>query len=196
MTRENRPAQSTWSRSRPTQTGWYWYWNGLAGQPTLVRIENKRSGLGNLVSGWWANANHPELPVSTAQTEFEENDLRNGTDCVTPFDHYLYGAPEQPSKRPTARSPEQVLIEALVSEPCGRNPIEGQAWPWVQAHMAHRSSFYHRLGLSENHQVILLVDLFLHIRNALATLNIDREFLKRRQAQLSLDAQLAYHRKS
>ncbi|WP_061290026.1 hypothetical protein [Azotobacter vinelandii] len=63
---------STWSQSQPTEAGWYWYWNGLAGQPTLVRVENETSGLGNLVSGWWANAASPELPVPAARTESVE----------------------------------------------------------------------------------------------------------------------------
>ncbi|SFY07847.1 hypothetical protein [Azotobacter vinelandii] len=68
----NRLTSSSWSQSRPTQAGWYWYWNGLAGQPTLVRVEDETSGLGNLVSGWWANATSPELPVPAARTESVE----------------------------------------------------------------------------------------------------------------------------
>ncbi|SFY07866.1 hypothetical protein [Azotobacter vinelandii] len=112
------------------------------------------------------------------QAWLDENDPPDGTDCVTPFDHYLYG---------TGITAEHTLIRALASAPCGRDPIAGQALPWLLAMRTHRSDLYRRLGLSENAQFTLLVDMFMHIRNALAAQGIDREFLRRHLGEGSPD---------
>ena len=38
----------------------------------------------------------------------EENDPRDGTDCVTPFDKFLYGLPVPRAKEVSRQSPEVV----------------------------------------------------------------------------------------
>jgi len=77
------------------------------------------------------------------------------------------------------------LIESLVSEPSGFNG-QGQAETFLRAHL-ERLPYYEKLGLSQEHLVILMLDLFDQIQHAFAILGLEPNALKRHVEQLRRD---------
>lgn len=77
------------------------------------------------------------------------------------------------------------LIESLSAEPSGFNG-QGQAEPFLRAQL-ERFPYYKRLGLSQEHLLILMLDLFDQIQHAFHVLGLGPEALKRHVEQLRRD---------